>query len=84
MRLQLHSSFSSLSAWDTAKVPHADQCHWLAIIGHRHTRSAPVPLSACTVALRFSAMTALRSPNASFALSSLNLELPVMPRYSCA
>ena len=46
------------------------------------TRSAPVPLSACTVALRPSAMTLLCSPNASLALSSLNLGLPVMPRYS--
>ena len=47
------------------------------------TRRAPVPLSACTVALRPSAMTLLCSPKASLALSSLNLGFPVMPRYSC-
>jgi len=49
----------------------------------RLTLSEPVPDRACTVALRFSLMTPLLSPNASLALSSLNLGLPVMPRYSC-
>ena len=42
-----------------------------------------MPDRACTVALRPSLMTLLLSPNASLALSSLNLGLPVIPKYSC-